>query len=295
MSATDTEYLTTREVAALLRIKERKVYDLAASGRIPCSKVMGKLLFPRLEVEAWVAGAAGTTGGVTPQTRPAVLLGSYEPLLEWALRESGCELATLLDGSMDGVERFARGEGVATGLHVYAPDQEQWNVPLVQSRFANSPVVLVEFAWRERGLVVAPAAERDLADPAALSGRRVVPRQAGAGSQVLLLHLIEQAGLAVDDVHWTKVARTESEAALAVLEGKADAALGLRAMAQRMRLGFVPLISERYDLLIDRRDYFEPPLQALFRFFASPAFRDRAGECAGYDIGGLGRVLLNGD
>ncbi|HUS54016.1 MAG TPA: helix-turn-helix domain-containing protein, partial [Thermohalobaculum sp.] len=35
------EFLTTREVAALLRVKERKVYDLAAAGEIPCRRVTG--------------------------------------------------------------------------------------------------------------------------------------------------------------------------------------------------------------------------------------------------------------
>ena len=49
------EYLTTRELAELLRIKERKVYELAASGQVPCSKAMGKLLFPREAVTAWLA------------------------------------------------------------------------------------------------------------------------------------------------------------------------------------------------------------------------------------------------
>ena len=50
------EFLTTREVAALLRVKERKVYDLAAAGAIPCRRVTGKLLFPRTEIEAWLGG-----------------------------------------------------------------------------------------------------------------------------------------------------------------------------------------------------------------------------------------------
>ena len=43
------EFLTTREVAALLRVKERKVYDLAAAGDIPCRRVTGKLLFPKAQ------------------------------------------------------------------------------------------------------------------------------------------------------------------------------------------------------------------------------------------------------
>ena len=94
-----TEYLTTRELAALLRIKERKVYDLAASGTVPCSKAMGKLLFPRTEIEAWIAAGRhrpesrqDIRRGSAPRSsfvRPNVVLGSHDPLLEWALRESG--------------------------------------------------------------------------------------------------------------------------------------------------------------------------------------------------------------
>ena len=37
MAPQETEYLTTRRLAEMLRIKERKVYDLAASGQVPCS------------------------------------------------------------------------------------------------------------------------------------------------------------------------------------------------------------------------------------------------------------------
>ena len=177
MSQQETEYLTTRELAEMLRIKERKVYDLAASGQVPCSRAMGKLLFPRREIEAWLARESSGGGQAKVLNRPAVFLGSYEPLLEWALRESGCGLATLLDGSLDGLDRFARGEGVASGLHVFDAATGSWNVPAIEARFANDPVALVEFAWRERGLIVAPGREAAFADLKALKGRRVVPRQ----------------------------------------------------------------------------------------------------------------------
>lgn len=296
MSEQKNQYLTTRELAELLRIKERKVYDLAASGQIPCSRAMGKLLFPRDQVEAWLA--RGSSGGA-PQGervhRPDVFLGSYEPLLEWALRESGCQLATLLDGSLDGLERFGRGEGIASGLHVYDAASEDWNVALVRQTFARANVALVEFAWRERGLITVPGRENDLCDIAALRGRRVVPRQSGAGSQVLLDRMVVEAGLKTSDVAWTTPARTESDAALNVLEGKADATLGLRALAEQYRLAFVPLVSERYDILVDRAAWFEPPLQRLFAFLRSPLFEQRVAESPGYDISGLGTVHFNAE
>jgi molybdate-binding protein len=89
-------------------------------------------------------------------------------------------------------------------------------------------------------------------------------------------------------------ARTEAEAALAVLEGKADAAFGLRAMAQQLRLGFLPLVRERFDLLVDRAAWFDPPLQRLSNFCRSPAFLARAAELTGYDVRGFGTVQFNG-
>ncbi|MCG6869954.1 MAG: helix-turn-helix transcriptional regulator [Gammaproteobacteria bacterium] len=292
MLSGENAYLTTRELAQLLRIRERKVYDLAASGQIPCSRAMGKLLFPRQAVEAWIAGES--SGGAAAKPCPAVFLGSYEPLLEWALRESGCDLAMLLDGSTDGLERFVRGEGVAAGMHIYDAALQTWNVTTVSARLLDAPVALIEFTWRERGLIVAPGSEGDFADVAALRGRRVVPRQSGAGSQVLLDQLLEQAGVAGTDVRWTDIARTESDAALAVLEGKADVSLGLRALAERLRLGFVPLLRERYDILVDRAAWFDPPLQTLMRFCRTPAFAAKAAEFAGYDVAGLGTVRFNG-
>jgi putative molybdopterin biosynthesis protein len=85
MSGEAPEYLTTRELADLLRIKERKVYDMAAAGEVPCSRAMGKLLFPRAEVEAWLAasasgprvgaGHATAPGGDHGQSRPVAGLG----------------------------------------------------------------------------------------------------------------------------------------------------------------------------------------------------------------------------
>ena len=292
MSRLGEEYLTTRELAELLRIKERKVYDLAASGEVPCSRATGKLLFPRRAVEAWIASAS--SGPAAGATRQDVFLGSHDPLLEWSLRESGCGLPTFFNGSIDGLERFAAGEGVATGLHLYEPDDDAWNVPAVRAQCRDQAVVLVEFAWRERGLVV-PAADRgQLTGVADLRGRRVVPRPPAAGSQRLLDQALAEAGVSPNEVELTAPAQSERDAAVAVLEGRAQAAFGLRGLAEQYRLAFVPVLKERFDLLVERRAWFEEPLQTLLSFCRSREFQERAAGLHGYDVGGLGRVHYNG-
>ncbi len=294
MSQLASEYLTTKELAELLHIKERKVYDLAAAGEVPCSRATGKLLFPRAAIEAWVASKGAGVGTKVSADRPNVFLGSHDPLLDWALRESGAGLATLFDGSGDGMDRFARGEGVATGLHLFQSSVNAWNEPFVHTRFAEAAVVLVEFAWRERGLIVAQQNEPRIRGLEDLDGLRMVPRQAGAGSQILLEHLLGVRGELTKAISFITTARTETDAALAVLEDKADAAFGLYGVAQQYRLAFVPVMRERFDLLVDRRAWFEPPMQQFVHFCHASEFAQKAKELGGYDVSGFGRVHFNG-
>lgn len=285
------EYLTTRELAALLRIKERKVYDLAASGAIPCSRALGKLLFPRREVEAWLAAESGAAAAGHAAARPNVVLGSHDPLLEWALRESRAGLASFLGGSHDGLQRFARGEGIAAGLHIH--ESRGWNVETVRAQIAGVECVLVEWAWRQRGLILREALADDMRGLADLKGRRIAPRATETGSQTLFETMLTEAGVSHADIVHIAHARSEEDAVVAVADGKADAAFGLKCLARRFRLGFVPLIHERYDLLVSRRAWFEPAFQALLGFCRQPEFAEKAAELGGYDVSGFGRVHFN--
>ena len=287
------EYLTTKELAKLLRIKERKVYDLAASGKVPCSRAMGKLLFPREAVDAWLVRRSSGLDGLMSTPLPSVFLGSHDPLLEWALRQSQCGIATYFDSSLDGIARFAGREGLATGLHLYDAKSNDWNVPVVREHCGMLPVVLVEWSKRQRGLILGNALDKHVSTVADLKGRRIVPRQAEAGAQALMVHVLTAAGLAPDDLDLLPPVLTEVDAALAVLEGKADATFGLAALAAQCRLPFVPVMEERFDLVVDRRGWFEPPMQRFMDFCQTPAFVSHAADLDGYDISGFGTVHFN--
>ena len=289
------EYLTVKELAELLRLKERKVYDLAASGAVPCSRATGKLLFPAAEIRAWIERAQSggiATVGAEPQARPPILLGSHDPLLDWAVRQSRCGLATFHDGSLDGLERFLRGEGVAAGLHIHDAQTGSWNVPAVSRAAAGRNAVLVGVARRRRGLVTR-AEGPALTGLADLAGRRIVPRQAGSGTDTLFRHLAERHGLDLSAVELAATALTEDDAVEAVRRGEADVAFGLEAVANGYGLSFQPVIEEEFALLADRKAWFEPPLQTLVAFLGSTDFRARAETSGGYDPALAGRILWN--
>ena len=289
-------FLTTREVAELLRVKERKIYELVAAQAIPASRATGKLLYPRDLVEAWVRRRVEFADGSSELAPPpTVLAGSHDPLLEWAIRESGSEIATFFGGSLDGLTRVTARKAFAAGMHVFDPEADEFNLSLVASELAGQPVVAFEWAWRTQGLVVAPGNPRRLAGAADLAGVRFIPRQPEAGSYLLLLHLLAKAGVAPETVEMLDPpARSEADVAQQVLEGRADAGLAVETAARMSRLDFVPLFRERYDVVVWRREFFEPPMQRLLAFCASDAFRRRAAEIGGYDLSGFGAVRYNG-
>jgi len=55
------------------------------------------------------------------------------------------------------------------------------------------------------------------------------------------------------------------------------------------------LVEERFDLLIWRKAYFDPPFQKFLRFCGSSAFHAKAENLGGYDISGFGTVHFNGN
>lgn len=281
------EFLTVPELAELLRVKERKVYDLAASGSVPCTRATGKLLFPESEVRAWIA--KNQSGQKKP--RPPVFLGSNDPLLEWALRQSQCGLATFLDGSADGLRRFALGEGIATGLHIQNESFDGWNTEFVSSRHTHDNVVLLSWAKRERGLVFSQNARRDFKELADIAGYKVATRQPQTGTARLFERLVKRAGLS--DFEPVGPYFSEQDAILAVLDGAADVAFGLEVIAHRFGLSFVPLVTESFDILVDRAAFFDPQFQTFFRFSQSEDFSRHAATLRGYSVEDVGHVRWN--
>ena len=291
------DLLTTDEAATYLRLSERKLYELVAQGAVPCTKVTGRWLFPRAALDRWVTAGLIAPAALTQVVAPPIVGGSHDPLLEWGLRESGCGLASLPEGSEEGLRRLTRGEVMVAAIHLHAhgDDDEQINVATVAAAPGLHDAVVIAFARREQGILVAGGNPLNLSDIASVaqSGARMAQRPLGAGAQLLLLALMGRAGLSSNDINLVKpVCPTGSDVAQAIRSGRADCGIATRSVALAASLQFLPLTWERFDLVLRQRDYFLPGPQRLFGFLRSAAFRERARELEGYDIYGVGDVRL---
>lgn len=281
----------------MLRMSPRTVYHLVSRGDIPFRRARGRLLFERHRIEAWLAASA--QGPLMDDLGPVdqIIAGSHDPLLEWAVRNSGSGLALACQGSSDGLARLAARQACAALIHLPDPQGSGFNTQAIRDALGGLPVVSLHWAVREQGLVLAPGNPLKINSLRDLVRRRVrvVRRQSGAGSNHLFVRLLRQAGFGIEGLRVIEpLALNETEVAEAVLDGYADAGLAIRAVAQRHGLHFLPLAEESVELVAWRRSVFEPPLQALLEITRSRRFARQAKSLGGYGLTGLGAVRYNG-
>ncbi|WP_345454999.1 substrate-binding domain-containing protein [Deinococcus aluminii] len=192
--------------------------------------------------------------------------------------------------SLDALRTLARGEAHAAGLHLYDSLSGESNAPAVRRELGGRDVHLLTLWDWEQGLIVAPGNPLGVRGPADLaSGRvRLVNRDVGAGSRVLLDTWLDRAGVKAERrLHlpgYTSVVGSHLDAARAVAQGQADAAPGPEFAARALGLDFVPLQRERYDLAVPAEYVTHPGVQALLQAARSPAFQTEQRALGGYTI-----------
>ncbi|QPC96031.1 helix-turn-helix transcriptional regulator [Mesorhizobium sp. INR15] len=292
------DLLTTSEAADYLRLGERKLYELVADNAIPCTKVTGKWLFPRHELDRWVLSGLAHPAGMVPPNPPPIIGGSQDDLLEWCLRRSGSGLASLSEGSEKGVERLLRGEVAAAAIHFHSSqeDGEMANVTAVRSTPRLHDAVVVAVALREQGLLLAPGNPKGLHCVADIlkGNARMAVRQKGAGAQMLLETLLARAGVSPSQLNRLEPAcLTGPDLAAAIRAGRADCGIATRSAARASGIDFVPLLWEEFDLVMRQRTYFQPSMQALLGFIARGDMPLRAAELTGYDVTPAGTIRFS--
>lgn len=198
-------------------------------------------------------------------------------------------------GSLGGLISLERGEAHLTGSHLLDEETGEYNVPFVKRLLPGEEVVLLTLAHRLQGLMVASGNPKginsleDLRRPDV----RFVNRQRGAGTRVLLDFKLRHLGIRPEEVAGYEVeADTHLAVATAVSSGSADVGLGIYSAARSLGLDFVPLLKERYELVIPRRHYDSPLLKPLLNVVAEDEFREVVKAMGGYDTSETGRVRI---
>lgn len=295
------KYLNTKEVAQLLQINEKGVYSLVSEKGLPATKVTGKWLFPRHFVEEWLdLSIVNLPAMANPSLEGGRLFiaGSDDLLFQRAIglynsqnRDSVIFFANI--GSMGGI-RALRQRACHIGVcHLLQDDNEEYNFRFAEQEMIQAPV-FINFSKREQGLIIGAGNPKEIHSVADLAreGMRIVNRPLDTGTRLLFDYEISRTDIKAEDIagYDIEVGR-HLEAGLAVLGDKADAAPAIRPVAELLGLDFIPLRWERFDLLINRDRFFEPPVQRFINLLHDPSFKQIGKEYVGYDLSVCGKMI----
>ncbi|HEY1409544.1 MAG TPA: molybdopterin biosynthesis protein [Promineifilum sp.] len=230
--------------------------------------------------------------------RTIVAIGSHDLTLDLmaqflAERHQGLRLASANVGSLGGLVALRRGEAHLAGSHLLDPETGGYNLSYIHRYLPGQEVAIVRLAGREQGWMVPRGNPKAIANwgDAARAGVTIVNRQRGAGTRVLLDYELARLGIDRTAVRgYDHEEYTHLAVAAAVASGAADTGLGIRAAASALKLDFVPLAVEAYELVFLREHYESDLVRPLLALLHEEAFRNAVAAMPGYDIGAMGTV-----
>lgn len=209
-------------------------------------------------------------------------------------RQPGLSLSSSHVGSLGGLLALRRGEAHLAGCHLLDEDTGRYNVSYVKRYLPGVPVVLVHLVGRVQGLMVRPGNPRSIQSLADLTRPEVtfVNRQRGSGTRVLLDYRLKEMGISPERIAgYQREEYTHLAVASAVQSGSADAGLGILSAARALRLDFIPLMNEQYDLVIPQAHYQSDLLWPLLALLGDAEFQQEVEALGGYDTANMGRIM----
>jgi putative molybdopterin biosynthesis protein len=186
-------------------------------------------------------------------------------------------------GSSGGLTAIRRGEADIAGIHLLDLETKEYNISFIKRYGISDTAILVRGYVREQGLLVASGNPKHIRSLEDLCGKDVylINRNRGSGTRILLdMHLHDLAkikGMSLNQVYSTikgygTEAKSHTAVAVAILHGKADVGVAIRTVANRYGLDFLPLTTEHYDCLINKRRLSHRPVKALLESLRSQNF-----------------------
>lgn len=216
-------------------------------------------------------------------------------LLATALKQedSSLNLSSAHLGSMGGIMAIGKGQAHLAGVHLFDPETGDYNIPYIRKMLPDHDLSLVNLAYRMQGWIVPagnPEGIKSISDLAQTTNG-FINRQRGAGTRLLFDHLLKEAGLNPTQIKgYEREEYTHLNVAAAVAAGTASAGLGILSAARAFNLDFIPLVEERYDLLLNNDFLKSPEASSLLRIIADPAFQNKVEALGGYSMREAGTI-----
>jgi len=282
-------FVRERWVAHALSAREPETATLAADA-LPLGPAQGRkgelrlnTLRPLSEAKATIVlvGCAPALGLLAQRLNGRPGPGRFV----WLKRTSGAALDALGSGTAH-----------VAGVHLAEGTDALTNVPAVRRRLPGARLSMITLAQWEAGLLLRPHNPLGVRQVSDLARRdlRIATRQAGAGARQLLERRLRAARLQSKRVlEGALELHGHLEVAQAVSLGAADVGVAMEHAALAYGLDFVPLASERFDLVLPDGASEDPRIARMLDVMNGRAFRRELAALGGYDGSDCGRAVAS--
>lgn len=298
------ELMNTKEVAKYLDIHEKQVYLLIKAGKIPCSRVTGKWIFPKKLIDEWIESSAQdglqqARKKINAIEGALLASGSNDPVLDMLFSSikkdhEAFNIFSANTGSLAGLVALNSGLTDIAFSHLYDSKTGDYNTPYLKQYCPDHQPVVVNLFYRQIGFVVTKSKASIFKGWESLTKKniRFINRQQGSGIRILLDQKLEERGIAHEDIiGYADQVYTHFEVGLSLASDEADVGIASAAVAKILDLEFKPIVSERFDMVLDKSTFFQPVVQAFIETLQSEPFKNRVEKIGNYNFKDAGRIL----
>jgi putative molybdopterin biosynthesis protein len=311
--------LTPQEVAEILKISKNTVYELVKRGELNGYKVGKKVRVDTKDIEAYKNITKNSSNNITSNRQPVVFTdkNSYITSSETKNNNSfvicgqdimldilsryferhpkGTQALRSYEGSYNGLFALYHGKVQVATTHLWDGDTDQYNIPYVKRMLPGMQAVIVHLAERMQGFYVAKGNNKGIRDwkDITRSDISIINREKGSGVRILLDEKLRKMGISPSSINgYSKECTSHLAVASAVSRGAADLGIGCEKSGLQVKdIEFIPLQSERYELVTRKEDFMKPHFQAVFEILNSEEFKTEIEGIGGYKLNNMGKIV----
>lgn len=292
---TTSAFLTVPELAELLHVNEKKIYQLAGCGEIPGTKVTGKWIFPRRLIDDWLLESSH--GGVMHDR--LLIAGSDDRLVHQICTHAAIEwqqhalVSYSPSGTRHGLRMLDSGRIDACFINWGASEISARRHLGLLRRYRNHPGwIIVRCVQRDQGLIVSCDSELSESTSSDEKIRTLVTdptlgwamRQNDSGTERLLEDLCSTHGQSIANLKVATHCNSETSAAAAVNTRRADVCCGVQSTAREFNLEFLNAAQVSLDLVMTRKTYFRTLMQEFIKRLHDDGAATMATQLGGYSL-----------
>lgn len=292
---------TIEEIAKRLKVSKLTVYDLVKKGELAVFRVGRQMRVDNKDLQQYIqqnkSGHTAVTTAPRNSKNKIIICGQdivLDLLGKYVERKLNTKILRSHEGSFNGVMALYNGECDIASLHLYDGDTGEYNTPYLKKILVSHGYTLLNLVCRQAGFYVAkgnPLHIQGIAD-FATQPLRLINREKGSGARTLLDEQLRQHAIKPTAItgYFTEEA-SHIDVAAAVANGQADIGIGIEKIAKLANVDFIPLISERYDIVLLNSTENKPLLDALIEILQSAQFQAEITALGDYDTSQTGKIM----